>query len=130
MITKRLLRPERLRAVPSQFSWLDHRLVRERHLDRCSTEALALYLFLVTVADAKGLSFYGDASVCARLGLETAQLDAARQALIDADLIAYEAPLYQVLSLDRPAAVERPAMHRDRGPRSLADLLADSRAQQ
>ena len=37
MVHKRLLRPERLRAVPSQFSWLDHRLVRERHLDRCST---------------------------------------------------------------------------------------------
>ena len=61
MVTKRLHRPERLRAVTSQFSWLDHRLVCERHLDRCSTEALALYLFLVTVADAKGLSYYGDA---------------------------------------------------------------------
>lgn len=129
MMTKRLLRPERLRAVPSQFSWLDHRLVRERYLDRCSTEALALYLFLVTVADAKGLSYYGDASVCARLGLEAAQLDAARQALIDADLIAYEAPLYQVLSLDRPTTIEPAAMRRDRGPRSLADLLADPRAQ-
>ena len=57
MVHKRLLRPERL-AVPSQFIWLDHRLVRERHLERCSTEALALYLFLVTVADAKGLSYY------------------------------------------------------------------------
>ena len=100
MVHKRLLRPERLRAVPSQFSWLDHRLVRERHLDRCSTEALALYLFLVTVADAKGLSYYGDASVCARLGVSGEQLDAARQVLIDADLIAFEAPLYQVLSLD------------------------------
>ena len=33
MVTKRLLRPERLRTVPSQFSWLDHRLVRERHLE-------------------------------------------------------------------------------------------------
>ena len=93
MVHKRLLRPERLRAVPSQFSWLDHRLVRERHLDRCSTEAPALYLFLVTVADAQGLSYYGDASVRTRLGLPGAQLDAARQVLIDADLIAYEAPL-------------------------------------
>ena len=129
MMTKRLLRPERLRAVPSRFSWLDHRLVRERHLDRCSTEALALYLFLVTVADAKGLSYYGDASVCARLGVSAEQLDVARHALIDADLIAYEAPLYQVLSLDRPASAGRPAMRRDRGPRSLADLLADPRAQ-
>ena len=128
MVRKRLLRPERLRVVPSQFSWLDHRLVRERHLDRCSTEALALYLFLVTVADAKGLSYYGDASVCARLGLEAAQLDAARQVLLDADLIAYEAPLYQVLSLDRPATVEPAVMRRDRGPVRLADLLRDPRA--
>ena len=128
MANKRLLRPERLRAVPSQFSWLDHRLVRERHLDRCSTEALALYLFLVTVADAQGLSYYGDASVRARLGWRGAQLDAARQSLIDADLIAYETPLYQVLSLDRPATVEQPSVRQDPGPRRLADLLRDPRA--
>ena len=128
MVNKRLLHPERLRAVPSQFSWLDHRLVRERYLDRCSAEALAVYLFLVTVADAEGLSFYGNASVCARLGLEAARLEAARQTLIDGDLIAYEAPLYQVLSLDRPTTVEPAARRRDRGPRSLADLLADPRA--
>ena len=64
MVRKRLLRPERLRAVPSQFSWLDHRLVRERHLDRCSTEALARYLFLVIGADAQGLSQYRDLFRC------------------------------------------------------------------
>ena len=121
MVHKRLLRPERLRAVPSQFSWLDHRLVRERYLERCSTEALALYLLLVTVADAQGLSYYGDASVCARLGWQPGQLNPARQALIDADLIAYETPLYQVLSLDRPA--ERPSIRQDHGPRRLAELL-------
>ena len=71
MVHKRLLR-----AVPSQFSWVDHRLVRERHLERCPSEALALalYLFLVTVADAKGLSYYGDASVRARLGWGVAQI--------------------------------------------------------
>ena len=123
MVHKRLLRPERLRAVPSQFSWLDHRLVRERYLERCSTEALALYLLLVTVADAQGLSYYGDASVCARLGWQPAQLDPARQALIDADLIAYETPLYQVLSLDRSVAAERPSIRQDHGPRRLAELL-------
>jgi len=128
MVTKRLLRPERLRAVPSQFSWIDHRLVRERHLERCSTEALALYLFLVTVADAKGLSYYSDPSVCARLGVSGEQLEAARQTLIGADLIAFEAPLYQVLSLDRPATVPRPSDRRGEAPVRLADLLRDPRA--
>lgn len=125
MVYKRVLRPERLRAVPSQFSWVDHRLVRERRLERCPSEALALYLFLVTVADAKGLSYYGDASVGARLGWDEGQLGPARQALIEADLIAYEAPLYQVLSLDRPTA---PAPARaDRGPCRLADVLREAR---
>ena len=123
MVHKRLLRPERRRAVPSQFSWVDHRLVRERHLERCTSEALALYLFLVTVADAKGLSYYGDASVRERLGWSARQLKAARRGLIEADLIAYEAPLYQVLSLE-PA---RP-VREDRGPRRLADLLRDAGA--
>ena len=47
--------PRVLRAIPSQFSWLDHRLVRERRLNGCSTEALALYRLLVTVADVQGL---------------------------------------------------------------------------
>ena len=52
MVTKRLLSPVRMRAVPSQFSWLDHRLVRERHLDRCSTEALALLITHVVMNSA------------------------------------------------------------------------------
>ena len=124
MVTKRLLRPERVRAVPSQFSWLDHRLVRECYVERCSTEALALYLFVVTVADAQGLSYYGEASLRSRLGFSQAQLDAARRSLLEADLIAFEAPLTQVLSLDRPLP-ERAVTRRDRGPRRLADLLAD-----
>jgi len=48
---KRVLRPDRLRRVPAQFSWLDQRLVSERHCERCDVQALALYLVLVTVAE-------------------------------------------------------------------------------
>ncbi len=97
---KRLLRPERLRRVPSQFSWVDHRLVREHHIERCSLEGCALYLFLVTVADAEGLSYYGEDSLATRLSLDVAGVRRARDDLIEADLIAFEAPLYQVLSLE------------------------------
>ena len=60
-VIKRVLCPERLRRVPPQFSWIDHRLVRDRHIAGRSAEALALYLFLVTVADGQGLSYYSDA---------------------------------------------------------------------
>ena len=48
--------PGRVRQVPRQFSWIDHRLVRERFIDRCDAPAAALYLFLVTVGDAQGVS--------------------------------------------------------------------------
>ena len=45
-------------ASAEQFSWVDHRLVRERRLQRCPAEAWALYLFLLTVGAAQGLSYY------------------------------------------------------------------------
>jgi hypothetical protein len=97
---KRLLVPSRVRRVPRQFSWVDQRLVRDRHITRCDPEALALYLFLVTVADAQGLSFYADASVGRLLSLPPQRLEQAREALVGAGLIAYETPLYQVLALE------------------------------
>lgn len=88
-----------LRRVPRQFSWVDQRLVRERYIDRLSHEACTLYLFLVTVADAQGLSYYADRSLSQRLSMSTAQLHQARQALITQRLLAYRRPLYQVLAL-------------------------------
>jgi len=97
---KRPLLFAKLRKVPSQFSWVDQRLVRERYIDQLSPQACALYLFLVTVADAQGLSYYADPSLCQRLSLTGAELHQARQALITLDLVAYQRPLYQVLSLD------------------------------
>jgi hypothetical protein len=103
-VIKRVLCPERLRRVPEQFSWIDHRLVRDRHIASRSAGALALYLFLVTVADGQGLSYYSDPSICRLLPLDGAALAHARQELIAARLIAYQKPLYQVLSLDPPAS--------------------------
>ncbi len=102
MREKRIICPERLRRVPRQFSWVDHRLVRDGHITGVSHEALSLYLLLVTVADAEGLSYYSDEAVCRLLRIESAGLSRARKELKDAELIAYKRPLYQVLSLDRP----------------------------
>lgn len=101
-MVKRVLCRERLRRVPSQFSWIDHRLVRDKHISRCSVQALALYLFLVAVCDGEGLSYYSDPSLCRLLPLDESALARARQELIAACLIAYQRPLYQVLSLEAP----------------------------
>lgn len=100
MIEKRLLCPARVRRVPAHFSWVDHRLVRDQLLPRADAPAWALYLVLVTVGDEHGLSYYSDASLSRLLSLAPADLVAARRQLLAAALIAYEAPLYQVLALD------------------------------
>ena len=97
---KRPIALAKLRRVPPQFSWVDHRLVRERSIDQLSPQACALYLFLVTVADAQGLSYYADSSLCQRLSLTDPALHQARQTLITRGLVAYQRPLYQVLALD------------------------------
>jgi hypothetical protein len=105
MTLKRVLCLERLRTLPAQFSWIDQRLVRERHLDACDAAA-ALYLFLLTVADAQGLSYYSDGVLARRLSMSLLRLAQARADLQRLGLIAYERPLYQVLALDRPALPE------------------------
>jgi len=119
---KRLLVPSRVRRVPRQFSWIDQRLVRDHHIERCDSAALALYLFLVTVADAQGLSYYADASIERFVSLRPEALAAAREALVRAELLAYEAPLYQVLALDR--APEPPAPTQARSRRGAGELKA------
>lgn len=104
--------PQRQRHIPAQFSWIDHRLVRDEYFLRCSCEALALYLFLVTVADTRGISYYGQPSLMKQLHVGAIRFHQAREELIRNGLIAYQHPLYQVLALDnpplpRPAAVLR-----------------------
>jgi len=131
---KRLLVPSRVRRIPRQFSWIDQRLVRDRHIERADCTALALYLFLLTVADAQGLSYYADASIGQRLALRLEQVAAAREGLLRADLIVYAAPLYQVLALDppppaQPTAQDGAARSRTRGSgalRSMREVLRQS----
>ena len=105
MTLKRVLCPQRIRQIPPQFSWVDHRLVRERYIERCDHPAAALYLFLVTVADVEGLSYYSDAVLTRRLSMSVGRLDQARSDLVRHGLIAYQRPLYQVLALDVPQPV-------------------------
>lgn len=124
MIEKQPLFPHRVRKVPKQFSWLDHRLVRDRHIEHCTHPAAALYLFLVTVADERGLSYYSDPSLMKRLSMDPNTLAAARQNLIRIGLIAYQKPLYQVLALEpEPVIATSTARSSLDQPLSLAQIF-------
>jgi hypothetical protein len=123
MVSKIPIDAQRIRKVPRHFSWIDHRLVRDRHIENCSHAAAALYLFLVTVGDAKGLSYYGDPSITKRLSMDHSTLKAARANLIRAGLIAWKKPLYQVLALE-VAKGEKPTPRSNMdNALSLGDIL-------
>ena len=126
-VVKRVLCPGRVRRVPDQFSWVDHRLVRDRHICGCDAEALALYLLLVTVGDAQGLSYSADATVARLLSLSPSAVARARRRLVAAGLIAYEHPIYQVLSLSAPTEAAAPALPlgdaRSGQLRSIAEII-------
>ena len=100
MRSKVLIDPQRKRRIPKRFSWLDHRLVRRNYLKQCSTDALALYLFLVTVGDCEGLSYYHDESIERYLNFSTSSsVNSCREELISAGLLAFHKGLYQVVDL-------------------------------
>jgi hypothetical protein len=125
-IQKRLLVAERLRRPPATgWSWVDRRFLRE-HGDPLSREAVLLYFFLAAVADRHGLSFYSDHTLTSRLRLSQQVLEQARQELLERDLIAYQLPLVQVLSLPAPKVSRRPEP--GQGLMLLGDVLRQAMA--
>ena len=118
MIVKTPVLKHRIRKIPKSFSWVDHRLVRDQHIENCNHSQAALYLFLVCVADDKGLSYYGDQSLMTKLGMDQITLEEARSGLIKNSLIAWQNPIYQVLSIE-PVQND----HRTGSMMSLKDIL-------
>ena len=100
MIVKSPILKQRIRKIPNSFSWVDHRLVRHRYIESCTHEQSALYLFLICVSDVKGLSYYSDKSIIKKLAMDIQTLKEARSGLIKNNLIAWQEPIYQVLSLE------------------------------
>ena len=99
MAIKRLLCPDRIRKIEGSFSWIDHHFVTGGFLPDLSMIEILLYLFLVTVSDRNGLSFYHDDRIASLLKIDLPALGRAREGLVRRSLIAYDCPLYQVLSL-------------------------------
>jgi hypothetical protein len=110
MLQKHLLVSDRVRRPPEEgFSWLDRRFLRE-FASRLSGDAVFLYFFLAAVSDRQGLSFYRDSTLAVRLRMREEAVVAAREELLTHDLIAFQAPLTQVLSLP-PSRLQRHGLH-------------------
>ena len=99
MITKKILNPDRIRQIRGGFSFIPHRFLTDGFLEDLSQCELLLYIFLVLAADRYGLSFYSYDRICSILHMTVDQYIAARDGLIEKDLIAFDGTLFQVLSL-------------------------------
>ena len=98
-IEKKPLCPHRLRKMTGSFAFLEHRFLRDGFWASLSHHELLLYVFLVLVADRKGLSYYSFDKICTLLQICIDEYIVARNELIDKELIAFDGHLYQVLSL-------------------------------
>jgi hypothetical protein len=99
MITKKVIASDRIRCIDGGFSFIPHRFLTDGFLKTLSQQELLLYVFLILAADRYGLSFYSYDRICSLLHLTLEQYIAARDALIEKDLICFDGTLFQVLSL-------------------------------
>ncbi len=120
MITKKVLVANRIRRIDGGFSFIPHRFLTDGFLEDLSQQQLLLFIFLVLAADRYGLSFYSYDRICSFLHMTLEQYTAARDGLIEKDLIAFDGTLFQVLDL--PAIPKKPS---DKKPRQKASISTD-----
>ena len=108
MIEKRVLCPERVRAINGSFGFLEHRFLRDGFWESLGHHALLLYVFLVLVGDRKGLSYYPYDKISDLLRISVDDYITARNDLIHKDLIAFDGRLFQVLSLPESPVGSKP----------------------
>jgi hypothetical protein len=126
--------PERVRRIAGQgFGFIPHRFLRDGFLSSLERDELALYLFLVLVANRDGVSFYGYDAICELLRMPAECYLEARNRLIDQDLIAFDGTRFQVLSLpDKPhpspprCPLESEKDFEERDPATIRALIRES----
>jgi hypothetical protein len=132
-IGRRPICPGRVRSIAgSGFSFVPNRFLHDGFFAALNVDELVLYFALVVAGDRNGLSFYHYDSLCSLLGMTVDRYVAARNALIDADLIAFDGTRFQVLSL--PAGVTQqtepplrsPPAFEEHDPATIGLLIKDS----
>ncbi len=122
MIKKKVINPDRIRAITGGFSFIPHRFVADGFLSSLNSKQLLLYLFLVLVSDRNGLSYYSYDSICSLLQLTLEDYIQARDDLLKRDLIAFDGTLFQVLQL--PAKPQAPSASKPDGRQAVKKLAS------
>lgn len=127
MVHKRLLVPERVRRIQGSFAFIEHRFVRDGFWIGLNHHERLLYVLLVLVADRQGLSYYSYDKLCSLAEFSVEDYVAARNALMDQDLLAFDGTLFQVLDLPEKPLKSLPpgsSQNMNRSPVSLGQRIS------
>ena len=100
------LEPRRIRYPKGAYGWVDLRIVTEGHLQALDPSSALTYLFLCTVGNREGISFWSRSRMARTLSLSQEAVDAALRTLTGAGLIAATERIVQVLPVPVPSASE------------------------
>ena len=96
------IRPDRVRSIRAGgFAFIPNRFLHDGFFAALHGDESVLYFLLALAGDRNGLSFYHYDSLCSLAGMTLDRYIAARNALIDKDLVAFDGRRFQVLSLPR-----------------------------
>jgi len=129
MIQKKIINSQRVRRIDGGFSFIPHRFLTKGFLASLGQKELLLYLFLILAADRNGLSFYSYDRICSLLHINVDEYVAARDSLINKDLIAFDGSLFQVLQLPpKPLPTTRPPQRvsAKQNPLPIAQVIQQS----
>ncbi len=101
------VQPDRVRRIERGFAFVPNRFLHEGFFASLGHTERSLYFFLVLAGDRNGVSYYSYDRICTTLEITLDDYIAARDALIDTDLLAFDGTRFQVLSLP-PRPVVRP----------------------
>jgi len=126
MLTKRILKADRVRRIVGGFSFIPHRFLVDGFLASLDQQEILLYLFLILAGDRHGLSCYSYDAICTLLQINIDEYIAARDGLIGKDLIDFDGRVFQVLDLPaRPVKKAKEAVD-DEDPAVVAQLIRQS----
>lgn len=133
MIERTPIVHDRLRHIgDGSFGFIPHRFLRDGFFATLTSEQLALYVLLVLAADRNGISFYAYDRICSVLELRLDDYIAARNALIEKNLVAFDGRRFQVLSLpSKPTQpLSKPLLteveRQEHAPATVRQLIIDS----
>lgn len=111
------LEPRRVRRPRGAYGWVELRAITQGHMEKVGSAAALTYLFLCSVGDTAGLSFWSRERMSRVLGLAAEVIEESLDKLVAADLIARQGQVIQVLPIPGATAPVVGPAHRP-SPRS------------